>query len=141
MDEVTCCVASGRDARVFSGGADCNVHAWSPPPCGLSRPAPPEQPACDEPPPGPVAQLQAPWLGGGGARWQHLLAAGRDEQGGGGGGAAAGSSAGGGAPLLEDRDAWSDDDDEPARQPPRPGNWRGGGPSQAARRANKRARR
>ncbi len=47
IGEVTCCVASQADARVFSGGADHVVHAWTPPPCGLSQPAPAESPgAC-----------------------------------------------------------------------------------------------
>ena len=38
-----CCTASPNDARVFSGGSDCAIHAWTPPPCGLSRPAQREQ--------------------------------------------------------------------------------------------------
>ncbi len=37
--EVRCCVASPFDARVFSGGEDRMVNAWTPPPCGLSAPA------------------------------------------------------------------------------------------------------
>lgn len=42
--DVTCCTASPLDGRVFSGGADHVVHAWTPPPCGLSHPAPKEKP-------------------------------------------------------------------------------------------------
>ena len=52
LGEVTCCVASPWDARVFSGGADCTVHAWTPPPCGLAKPAPCELPTRDTVPTG-----------------------------------------------------------------------------------------
>lgn len=44
LGEVICCAAAPHEPRVFTGGTDCNIHAWTPPPCGLYRAAPPEQP-------------------------------------------------------------------------------------------------
>ena len=44
-DGVLCCTAAPHDMRVFSGGADCVINAWTPPPHGLMRPAPKESPA------------------------------------------------------------------------------------------------
>ena len=38
----TCCTAAQYDARVFTGGADFALHAWTPPPRGLAGPAPME---------------------------------------------------------------------------------------------------
>lgn len=38
-----CCTAAPHDARVFTGGTDCTIHVWTPPPCGLARPAPAEE--------------------------------------------------------------------------------------------------
>ena len=39
-----CCTAAPHDARVFTGGTDCAIHVWTPPPCGLAHPAPLEAP-------------------------------------------------------------------------------------------------
>lgn len=111
LGEVMCCVALPWDARVFSGGADCAIHAWTPPPCGLVKPAPAEQPvAATAPAPPPmllpdddVAPPAAP------------VAA-----------ASAGPSA---VVELEDCDNWSDDD-EP-RPPPRRRLVHGGGGGRA----------
>ena len=44
LAEVICATAATADARVFTGGADSVIHAWTPPPCGLSRPAVTENP-------------------------------------------------------------------------------------------------
>jgi len=38
----TCCAADPHAPRVFSGGEDGALNAWTPPPCGLRRPAPAE---------------------------------------------------------------------------------------------------
>ena len=37
---VSCCVASPEGDRVFSGGDDKTINVWTPPPCGVVRPAP-----------------------------------------------------------------------------------------------------
>ena len=100
MDEVTCCVASPKDARVFSGGADGNIHVWTPPPCGLSRPSPAEQLAQDD------RRLHAERFALGGTSV---------------GGTSAGTERGGAPPaVLEDRDEWSDDGDDDATPQPVP---------------------
>ena len=38
----TCCAADPHAPRVFSGGEDGALNAWTPPPCGLRKPAPAE---------------------------------------------------------------------------------------------------
>ena len=38
----SCCVADSRQPRVFSGGEDGAINAWTPPPCGVVRPMPSE---------------------------------------------------------------------------------------------------
>ena len=38
----TCCAADPHAPRVLSGGEDGALNAWTPPPCGLRRPAPAE---------------------------------------------------------------------------------------------------
>lgn len=83
-------MASADDARVFSGGADCTIHVWTPPASGLAKPAPPEQP------------VALTWDSAGAAATVNLAT-----------GTAAGAAASSSRlVVLEDGDAWSDDDQD-----------------------------
>jgi WD40 repeat protein len=101
LGEVTCCVASPWDARVFSGGADCTVHAWTPPPCGLAKPTPCEQPTRDTGPTGADGSVHV----------DDVLAP-----------LARGAEIGSRPAVVEldDVDAWSDDEEEAPVTAPAP---------------------
>lgn len=90
--EATCCFAASAD-KLFSGGDDCALNVWTPPPCGISGPAPTE----------PRSREHATSAG---LSFAELSA----EMSGGGGGGADGS-----APNA-DVDAWSDASDEETQQ-------------------------
>lgn len=92
LGEVNCSAASPWEARVFSGGADCMVHAWAPPPCGLSGPAPREKPDTMRADDGHTGLLP------------HGNASPFDEE--------SGNQTGGGAASQVDADAWSEDEDD-----------------------------
>lgn len=103
-DGPVCATAAPHDGRVFTGGTDCSIHAWTPPPNGLARPAPTESPEARAP------MVRAPAAYGGV-------------------GAAGGRRANGGPPpaavaVEDDEDAWSDEEEpvQPAR--PQPGRGR-----------------
>mmetsp|Transcript_21321 Transcript_21321/g.72050 ORF Transcript_21321/g.72050 Transcript_21321/m.72050 type:complete len:158 (-) Transcript_21321:872-1345(-) len=110
--EALCAAAAASDHKVFTGGDDCSILAWTPPPCGLTAPAPREEPV-----PAPHEQRRDAFLAG--------APAGRLRQDGGiaafieAGGAAAPATVATNA-EVEDGDAWSEDEAPPHPAPPRP---------------------
>lgn len=121
--EVYCATASSGDVKVFSGGDDCAILTWTPPPCGLTAPAPLEECSAARSHLDALRLASGVWQAGAGAGHGTIvdfieapnsfaLAAGAS-----GGGSAAGAGA---SAVAADGDAWSDDEDPPppARRAP-----------------------
>lgn len=111
--DVHCATASSGDVKVFSGGGDCAILTWTPPPCGLTAPAPPEEcEAAGAPFDTTNAASQVRYADLGTGSIVDFIEAPSSLAGGAvaprGGAAGAGARA-----VAEDGDAWSDDDEPP----------------------------
>ncbi|KAL1504420.1 hypothetical protein AB1Y20_010826 [Prymnesium parvum] len=92
----TCCVASAHGERLFSGGDDSTINAWTPPPCGVVRPSAAEQAFAAAPPPAAAPP------------WEYHPADGRPSTGGRGEAEAPPPRP---VAAAADVDAWSDDEE------------------------------
>lgn len=121
--EVLCVAAAAADHKLFSGGDDGAINVWTPPPCGLTAPAPVERCRPPERAGSSLGWASSARDAAGGAHSgtivdfiqapnRHGAPAGR--------GGAGSSSSSGALPVRAevDEDAWSEDDEPPPTRPP-----------------------